>query len=256
MTSRERRLTVREADSLSEFGLDSASDNEGSRLFDEEPIKKHTRAKLSYKELKLWYLRAIFVTLVIILLCIIGFAVAIVILIPVAATSPGLKRATDLMDRVFEMHDYTKTMTDVTTGSKAQIETLMQTYKVDEMVMGLKDMMSQSRALVQNLKPSTIDAASETAKKLIDTISSMDMTRGKELMNHVTSLLGAVQPAQVSQALEQGAIFLSKGNEALTQASQANLLKHLSEVAASTVDFESRLMRTNEVTIKLPIPQK
>jgi hypothetical protein len=120
------------------------------------------------------------------------------------------------------------------------------------MVQGLKDMMTHSRNLLQGLQPATVDAASQTAKKLVDTLSNMDMQRGKEFVDHMTNLLGAIRPTDVSKTLEQGAIFLQKGNEALSQASQANLVQHLSQVAASTVDLESRLMRTSEVTIKLP----
>jgi hypothetical protein len=240
-----------------DFGLDSASDNEGSRLFEndlEEPKKPRKMVKMmTVEEQMLWYARASFIVQCIIMLCIIGFSVAVVILIPVTVTSPGVKRATDLMEKVFEMHDYTKTMTDVTTGSKTQIEGLLQTYKVDEMVQGLKDMMAHSRNLLQGLQPATVDAASQTAKKLVDALSNMDMERGKQLVDQVTSLMGAVHPQDVSKALEQGAIFLQKGNEALTQASQTNLVQHLSQVAASTVDLESRLMRTSEVIVKLPV---
>lgn len=239
---------------VTEFSLEGPSDNESNLFLDEsEPIKHPKKTKtMNHKDLKVWYLRAIFITLCVIALCIIGFAVAIVILIPVTVTSSGVKRATILMDKVMEMHDYTKTMTDVTTGSKSQIEALVETYKVNDMIQGLQDMVAHSRSLLQNLKPSTVDAASESAKKLVDALSTMDMARGKELLNHVTDLLGAVQPQQLNKAVEQGAIFLQKGNEALTQASQTNLVQYVSQVAASTIDFESRLMRTNEITIKLP----
>lgn len=245
-------------DLVTDFALEppTSSDNEESLLFDGDESKyskpKRPMSVASFQQQMLWYARWSFYVQCVIALCIIGFSVAVVILIPVTVTSPGVRRATDLMEKVFEMHDYTKTMTDVTTGSKTQIEGLIQTYKVDEMVQGLKDMMAHSRTLLQGLQPSTVDAASQTAKKLVDTLSSMDMERGKQLVDHVTSLLGAVQPTDVSKALEQGAIFLQKGNEALSQASQANLVQHLSQVAASTVDLEARLMRTNEVMIKLP----
>lgn len=134
-----------------EFALETPSDTEGSRLFadndDEEfkPRKPMKTRKLSYEEQMLWYAKWSFVVQCVIALCIIGFSVAVIIVVPVAVSSPQAKRATDLMEKVFEMHDYTKTMTDVTTGSKSQIEGLIQTYKVDEMVQGLKDMMTHSR---------------------------------------------------------------------------------------------------------------
>lgn len=86
----------------------------------------------------------------------------------------------------------------------------------------------------------------------MDTLSNIDMERSKQFMDHVTSLLGAVHPSDVTKTLEQGAIFLQKGNEALSQASQANLVQHISSMAASTVDLETRLLRTSEFTIKLP----
>lgn len=62
-----------------------------------------------------------------------------------AGTSQQMSKAVMLVDRVHEMHDYTKTMTDVTTESQAEMRRMMQEYDVNGMINSVKKMVDTGK---------------------------------------------------------------------------------------------------------------
>jgi hypothetical protein len=112
--------------------------------------------------------------------------------------SDQFKRAITLVDRVHEMHDYTKTMTDVTTGSQEEIKKAFLEYDVNGMINTVKKMVDTGGAIVNNLKPETLQQASEMGTKLIETLQHIDFEQGKALMTHLNEWATQVDPHKVS----------------------------------------------------------
>ncbi len=67
-----------------------------------------------------------------------------------AGTSQQMSKAVMLVDRVHEMHDYTKTMTDVTTESQAEMRKMMQEYDVNGMINSVKKMVDTGKIQKKN----------------------------------------------------------------------------------------------------------
>jgi hypothetical protein len=68
-----------------------------------------------------------------------------VVVVSIAGTSQQMAKAVTLVDRVHEMHDYTKTMTDVTTESQAEMRKMMQEYDVNGMINSVKKMVDTGK---------------------------------------------------------------------------------------------------------------
>lgn len=179
-----------------------------------------------------------------------------VVVVSIAGTSQQMAKAVTLVDRVHEMHDYTKTMTDVTTESQAEMRKMMQEYDVNGMINSVKKMVDTGGAIVHNLKPETIQQASEMGTKLIETLQHIDFEQGKALMTHLNDWATNVDPHKISEGIEQATSFLKKGADALKTAEDHRVIQSVGQFATGAVDLERRLNLLDEITIKLPKQQQ
>jgi len=167
-------------------------------------------------------------------------------------TTNQFKRAVTLMDRVYEMHDYTKTMVDVTTQSQKDVQKAIDDYGVVDLIGSVKDVVIKAKNLLSGIKPETVDSLTTTGVKLADTFQKLDFEQGKQLMMHVNEWASLMDPHKMMTLLDKGELFLQKGNEMLHTAAESNVVNHIANAAANAVDLEARLARLNEITIKLP----
>jgi len=174
----------------------------------------------------------------------------------VVGTSQQMAKAVMLVDRVHEMHDYTKTMTDVTTESQAEMRKMMQEYDVNGMISTVKKMVDTGGAIVNNLKPETLQQASEMGSKLIETLQHIDFEQGKQLMTHLNDWATNVDPHKFSAGIEKATDFLKRGADALKTAEDHHVIQSVGQFATGAVDLEARLQRLDEITIKLPKQQQ
>lgn len=199
-----------------------------------------------------WYLRLVFWMLLVLLLLLIGTLVAIIVLMTTTATSPQFERAMRLVDKVGEMHDYTKTMTEVTTKGQERVGQAIVDYKVPEMIDSLKSMLTRGDEMLKALPSDVVQQASAVGGKLVQSLERVDFDHSNELIRHLNEWAASIDPAKVSTGVQQATSFLQKGTEILQSAQQTQLVERVGQFAAEGVELESRLKRLNELTIKLP----
>ena len=201
----------------------------------------------------LWYLKGIFYLLIIIGIGMLGCIITVVVLIAVGATSDQVQKAVTVVDKVFEMHDYTKTMTDGFVTSQDAMKQAIQDYNVDNMIKSVSSMVSKGDSLLKEMKPETFQQATTIGQELVNKMKEIDLEQGKQLMQNINNWATSIDPTQLKDMILQPmSSFLSQSKDTLTQINEQHLIKHISDVAASTVDLEARLQRLDEVTIKLP----
>lgn len=188
--------------------------------------------------------------------CVIALLAGGGIAVTVVGSSQQMAKAVMLVDRVHEMHDYTKTMTDVTTESQAEMRKMMQDYDVNGMISTVKKMVDTGGAIVNNLKPETLQQASEMGSKLIETLQHIDFEQGKQLMTHLNDWATNVDPHKFSAGIEKATDFLKRGADALKTAEDHRVIQSVGQFATGAVDLEARLQRLDEITIKLPKQQQ
>lgn len=234
----------------------------GSHVFEHDDNEKHRKRhhhkpakKLTMEQhIEYLYWHAWFQSIVqaAILGLIISIVVTGMVTVLVSSGSEQFKRAITLVDRVHEMHDYTKTMTDVTTGSQEELKKAFLEYDVNGMINTVKKMVDTGGAIVNNLKPETVQQASEMGAKLIETLQHIDFEQGKQLMTHLNDWASNVDPHKVSATIEEATSFLKRGTDALKTAEDHHVLQSVGQFASGAVDLEARLQRLDEITIKLP----
>lgn len=263
---------------IKEFRLEDPSDNEGSHMLidvdSDDSNNKYNKGKTAFiraggagttpakpkKPLTVeehlynltWYLRLVFLMLLVLLLLLIGTLVAIIVLMTTTATSPQFERAMRLVDKVGEMHDYTKTMTEVTTKGQERVGQAIVDYKVPEMIDSLKSMLTRGDEMLKALPTDVVQQASAVGGKLVQSLERVDFDHSNELIRHLNEWAASIDPAKVSTGVQQATSFLQKGTEILQSAQQTQLVERVGQFAAEGVELESRLKRLNELTIKLP----
>lgn len=254
---------------VKEFQLEDPSDNEGTHIlidsdstehkYNKKPAMNRAVAKpkkpLTVEEHLYnltWYLRLVFWMLVVLLLLLIGTLVAIIVLMTTTAASPEFTRAMRLVDKVGEMHDYTKTMTEVTTRSQEKINEALVEYKVSEMIDTLKSMLSKSDQMIKALPADVVQQATAVGGKLVQSLEHVDLEQSNALIRHLNEMAAAIDPVKISTGMQQATSFLQKGTEILQSAQQTQLVERVGQFAAEGVELETRLKRLNELTIKLP----
>ncbi len=188
-----------------------------------------------------------------VLVAILGLMIATLVVltgVTISTTnSEQFKRAVGIIDRVDGLYGYTKTMTDVTTGSKTQIEKAIVDYDVDGIITSVKNLVQSTKEVI---KPESVQLAIDLGKQSLDLIKNVNLDQAKTVLSKVGSILGVIEPAQISSILDGGKILFEKGSEALSDAKQNNLIPHISQAAAGLTEVEARLKRINEFTFKLP----
>lgn len=258
-----------------DFHLEPASDNENENtrmLIDADENKYHSKkpafiragpgGAASAKKIILttedhlynltWYVRLIFWMLFVLLLLLIGTLVTIIVLLSTTSNSPEFTRAMRLVDRVYEMHDYTKTMTDVTTQSQEKIAQAIVDYRIPEMVDSLKSVISRGDQLIKALPSDVVQQATSVGSKLAQSLEHVDFENSNQLIRHLNEWAISIDPNKISTGVQQATSFLQKGTEMLQTAQEQQLVQHVGQFAAQGVELESRLKRLNEITIKLP----
>jgi hypothetical protein len=216
----------------------------------------HVVKKVPYRytneELIVWYLRAIFFLLAALVGVVIALLVLIAIATPVITTSEQFTRAVRVVDQIYTMKDLTKNMADVTMASRASIEKAVADYDVVSIIHAVKAMAQRGSELVGTMSPETINKATETGAKLVDSLQKIDFEQGKALMQNVNRWSTAIDPARVSGSIDEANAFLKKTTETLQHAHDTHLMESIQQFAAGGVELEARLKRLNQITLKLP----
>jgi hypothetical protein len=151
------------------------------------------------------------------------------------------------------MHDYTKTMKDVTIGSKDSINEAMQQYQVNDMITSVQNMIKKGDSLLKELNPQVFEQASHLGTELLRVTQQMDFEQGKQLIQHANQWASAVDVTKLQgDIVNPLSSFLKSSTSLLHSAEEQHLIQHVAAVASNTVELEARLKRLNEITIKLP----
>jgi hypothetical protein len=242
----------------SEFFLEtSPSDGEedgtliprSSNIHSKNIIKKKP---MSFQEQQLWYLRMIFLTSLAILGVMIGVLVATIIVVPVVASSNQFSRTVTLIDKVYEMHDYTKSMTDMTLSSQAKVEEALLAFDVPNMIKSIKKIVDTGSSLVNGIKTETLENLSQTSSSFLDNFKKLNFEQATELMRHANEWANVINPNIISTNLNTASELLKKSDEIMKDVKDQNLINHISQFAAGGVELEARLKRLNSFTVELP----
>lgn len=250
-----KRSLVKRNDAQVEFELEAPQINVSSSSYDfisengdEDDVKKPS--SMSVAELQLWYIKGIFWMVFVIGSLLVAGAIALIVLASVIASSEQAHRAMHAMDSVFEMRDYTKTMTDMTVGSQKSIEEAIKQYRVHDMVQSIQNMVSKGDTLMSHIKPETLEQAST---QLSNVMQHIDLEQGALLMQNLNNWSAAIDPSRLRQDIvDPMHTFLTTTNAVLQRVQEENVLKHVADVASATLDLEARLQRLNEITIRIP----
>jgi len=216
-------------------------------------VRFPTKSKpLTDNEKIIWYLWFISLLLIGILGVMIGTLVGTFTTGAVVAQSEQFSRAVALIDRVYGLYDYTKSMAEMSLESKENVVSAMKEYEVSKIMNSVHNMATKGSAFVDNLDAKTVEDLKQTGMKLSESLQQMDMEEAKKLMSHANQWASAIPREKVTQSIEEATALLQKGNDVLKKAQDSNLVQHISEFAAGGVELEARAQRLNEITIKLP----
>lgn len=254
-----KRTLVKRNDAQVEFELETPDINTSYNFISENnndddngggDNKGKGKSSMSVAELQLWYIKGIFWMVFVIGSLLVAGAIALIVLASVIASSEQAHRAMHAMDSVFEMRDYTKTMTDMTVGSQKSIEEAIKQYRVHDMVQSIQNMVSKGDALMTHVKPETLQQAST---QLSNVMQRIDLEQGALLMQNLNNWSAAIDPSRLRQDIvDPMHTFLTTTNSVLQRVQEENVLKHVADVASATLDLEARLQRLNEITIRIP----
>lgn len=262
-----------EAYEMQELGNDSSADKEFDYLMNEEkepPLKIGANAyhhhhggkkmsrgwcssrQLTNEELIVWYLRGIFLLLAGLVGVVIALLVVVAIAAPVIANTEQFGRALRVVDQIYTMKDLTKNMADVTLTSRQNIEKAMTEYDVPGIVHYIKAIVQRGGELANSMTPETLNKATETGSKLVESLQKVDFEQGKQLMQNMNRWSVAIDPVKVSGSIAEANAFLKKTTETLQHAQDTHIMESIQQFAAGGVELEARLKRLNEITLKLP----
>lgn len=234
----------------SAFDLESEGDSnyEFIRGDTDKPL-----SNMSVAEQQLWYLKGIFWMVFTIGALLIAGAITLIVLAAIIASADQTQKAITVVDRVYEMRDYTKTMTDLTVGSQESIAKAMKDFDVENMVKNIQNVISKGDSLMQTVQPDVLQHATTMGTQILNTLQRFDMDEGRKLMQNLNNWSSSVDPTHLKeQIVDPMHTFLTSTNAMLQKAQEENVLQRVTEVASATVDLESRLQRLNEITIRIP----
>jgi hypothetical protein len=214
------------------------------------PFKK--RPKMSFQDLQIWYLRGIFLVCLAVLGVMIAVLVVTIVVVPVVTSSSQFSRTITLIDKVYEMHDYTKSMTDMTLASQTKIEEAMAAYDIPNMMKSFKKIVDSGTSLVSGIKPESLETLSQTGSSFLDTFKKLNFEQATELMRHANEWANIIDPNVISRGLNSASEVLKKSDDMMKDAKEQNLINHISQFAAGGVELEARLKRLNSFTVALP----
>ncbi len=248
------RNTVKDKDE--QFSLDMPSEDEmigsiGGKMAGNRNLKYH---KMPLTEVQLlgkiygalWWIAAI---LILILGLLVAQLVTAIVLVSVGTSTEQFKRSVMVVDKVFDLHDYTKTMVDMSTGAQVEMGKITEEYDFKGMLTTVKNTLGVIQSAA---KPETMQQVSGFVSQATDALHNLDFVQVKQLITRVTNLVGAVEPQQITDLLHKGSSFVEEANNALLKAQEENLIHHIGTAAVGATALEARLQRLNEITIKLP----
>ena len=124
---------------------DDYSDDKHKKHHNHHKKKKPKMSMEQHMEYLYWHAWWQTAFLLGIFVCVIILTAGGGIAVTIVSSSQQMAKAVTLVDRVHEMHDYTKTMTDVTTESQAEMRRMMQEYDVNGMINSVKKMVDTGK---------------------------------------------------------------------------------------------------------------
>lgn len=262
--------TAHGAIEMQSLGAENDGGEELDFLMNEEnepPVKsksgssKHSHHKIrrvpyryTNEELIVWYLRAIFFLLAALVGVVIALLVLVAIAAPVITTSEQFTRAVRVVDQIYTMKDLTKSMADVTMASRQGIEKAAVDYDLIGIINAVKVITQRGSELLGSMSQETVNKATDTGVKLVESLQKIDFEQGKTLMQNVNRWSTAIDPVHVSNGITEANAFLKKTTETLQHAQDTHVLESIQQFAAGGVELEARLKRLNQITLKLPEP--
>ncbi len=244
-----------------DFGLESVSsvDNEESLLAgdeeeqdnDDSPFEKIIKP-MTFQDKQIWYLRAIFFLLLVMVGLLIAVLVATIIFVPVVTSSNQFERAIRVIDQVYAMKDLTQNMADVTTNTQHNVEKAMLDYDVSGIINSVKKITQRTGELLALVQPDTFAQASSTGAKLVDTLQKLDMEEGKQLIRNANRWTTTLDPAKVATGIEEANAFMHKTTATLQRVEDSRVVETVQQFASGAIELEDRLKRLNEITLKFP----
>lgn len=239
-------------DTMYEFVTNLTDDDTTGTVAAQKSQKKPVNT-MSVAEQQLWYAKYTFWTVFTIGSLLILGTIALIVLGAVILSSNQAQRAVTVIDRVYEMRDYTKTMTDLTVGSQESFAKAVKDFQVSDMIRGIHSVINKGESLMNNVQPTMLQEATTMGTQLLDVLQRIDVDEGRRLMQNLNNWSSAIDPATLQQQLvDPMHTFLASSNNMLQKVHDQNILQRVGEVASATVDLESRLQRLNQITISIP----